>query len=66
MIQLTRINGEQFVLNAALIRYVESRPDTFITLVSDERVIVRETVQEVVKRSIDYARQIRFVPGLPS
>lgn len=64
MIKLTRINGEEFVVNAELIRFVESRPDTYITLTSDERLIVRESPDEVIRRSIDYARAIRFVPGL--
>lgn len=64
MIVLTRLTGEQFVLNADLIRYVERKPDTFITLTTDERLIVRETPDEVVERAIDYARRIRFVPGL--
>lgn len=64
MIKLTRINGEEFVVNADLIRFVESRPDTYITLTSDERLIVLEPVDEVIRRSIEYARTIRLVPGL--
>ncbi|MBI1346695.1 flagellar protein [bacterium] len=64
MIKLTRINGEEFVLNAELIRYIDRRPDTFITLTTDERVIVRESLEEVMERSLAYARSIRFVPGL--
>ena len=59
MIQLTRLNGDQFVLNAALIRFVESRPDTYITLTTDDRFVVRESMDEVVERSIQYSRQIR-------
>jgi flagellar protein FlbD len=66
MIKLTRINGEIFVLNATLIRFVESRPDTYITLTTDDRVIVRETVDEVIKRSLEYSRSVRFIPGLAS
>ncbi|HTN04939.1 MAG TPA: flagellar FlbD family protein [Planctomycetaceae bacterium] len=64
MIKLTRINGEEFVVNADLIRFVESRPDTYVTLTSDERLIVLEPVDEVIRRSIEYARAIRLVPGL--
>lgn len=64
MIKLTRMNGEEFVLNAELIQYVESRPDTFVTLTTSERVIVKEPVDEIVKRTIEYARNVRFVPGL--
>ncbi|WLD14262.1 flagellar FlbD family protein [Planctellipticum variicoloris] len=64
MIKLTRINGEEFVVNADLIRFVESRPDTYVTLTTDERLIVLEPVDEVIRRSIEYARAIRLVPGL--
>lgn len=59
MIKLTRLNGEQFVLNADLIRFVEARPDTYVTLTTDDRFIVRESVEEVVKRSIAHARLVR-------
>ena len=57
MIKLTRLNGNEFVVNANLIRFVEARPDTTITLTSDDKVIVRESVDEVVRRVIEYARQ---------
>ena len=49
MIKLTRLDGEAFVLNAELIRYVESRPDTFVTLTTGDRLIVRESMEEVVE-----------------
>lgn len=64
MIKLTKLNGDRFVVNAELIRFIESRPDTYITLTTEDRLIVRESVEEVVKRSIAYARAIRTVPGL--
>lgn len=63
MIKLTRLNGEEFVLNAELIRFVESRPDTFITLTNNDRFIVKESLNEVVHRSIEYSRTIRLLPG---
>ncbi|WP_166827604.1 flagellar FlbD family protein [Thalassoroseus pseudoceratinae] len=56
MIKLTRLGGEEFVVNAELIRMVESRPDTFVTLTTNDRFIVRESVAEVVKRSLAYRR----------
>ena len=63
MIQLTRLSGEAFVLNAELVRSVEARPDTFVTLVSGERLIVRESVDEVVARSLAWSRAIRLKPA---
>ena len=62
MIQLTRLDGEPFILNADLIKYVEQRPDTFITLTSNDRIVVTEAPEEVMRRTIDYHRQKRFIP----
>ena len=59
MITLTRLNGQQMVVNAEKIRYVECTPDTVICCDHGERVMVKETMQEVIRRSIDYARLIR-------
>ena len=64
MIKLTRLSGEAFILNADLIRFIETRPDTYITLTTDDRFIVREGADEVVQRAIEYARQIRLTPSL--
>ena len=47
------------VINAELIKMIESTPDTIITLINGDTLIVRENVDEVVRRAIDYARQIR-------
>ena len=62
MIKLTRLDGEQFILNADLIRYVESRPDTFITLVSGERLVVTETMDEVLDRAVRYQQAKHLIP----
>jgi flagellar protein FlbD len=64
MIKLTRLDGENFVLNAELIRYVESRPDTFITLTTGDRFIVRESMEEVVERTVRY-QQTKFLFPAP-
>ncbi len=59
MIALTRLNGQQFVVNAERIRYVESTPDTVVCCDSGDRIMVREPLSEVMRRAIDYARVIR-------
>lgn len=64
MITLTRLDGEPFVLNAELIRYVERRPDTFVTLTTGERVVVAESMDEVVHRALDYQRAKHMLPPL--
>lgn len=63
MIKLSRLDGEPFVLNADLIRYVECRPDTFITLTTGERLVVAESMDEVVDRAVRYQQQKHMVPN---
>ncbi len=59
MITLTRLNGQQFVINAEKIRYVEATPDTIVCCDTGEKLMVRETLKEVMLRAIEYARLIR-------
>ena len=64
MIPLTRLDGERFVLNAELIRYIEQRPDTFITLTTGDRIVVRETMDDVMGRAIRYQQSKHLIPPL--
>ena len=59
MIELTRLNGQRFVLNAEQIRTVEETPDTLITLLSGDRLVVKEGSKQVVRLVIDYGRSLR-------
>jgi len=59
MIVVTRLNGQKFVLNAELIRTVESLPDTTITLITGEKMIIKEPMEDVVERAIEYGRSLR-------
>lgn len=59
MIILTRLNGQQFVINAEKIKFLEQTPDTVVCCEGGDKVMVRETLQEVVRKSIDYARMTR-------
>jgi flagellar protein FlbD len=64
VIQLTRLNNQPFALNSDLIKFVENAHDTVLTLVNDEKLVVRETVEEVVERVIAFRRTV--LAGLPS
>jgi flagellar protein FlbD len=59
MIALTRLNGKQFVMNADKIRYIESTPDTVVCCDTGEKLMVKESLQEVMKKAIEYARVVR-------
>ena len=62
MIKLTRLDNESFILNADLIRYIEERPDTFITLTSGERLVVQEKMDEVLARAVQYQQTKHLIP----
>lgn len=59
MITLTRLDRRVVVINVELVKLIEATPDTIITLINGDTIIVRESVDEVVSRAVDYARQIR-------
>ena len=58
MIQLTRLNKKSIVVNSDLIEFIENAPDTVITLVTGEKVVVAETTEEIVDRIIMFRRRL--------
>ena len=61
LIELTRYNGESFVLNADQIEMVEGAPDTIIRLLSGKKIHVRETVEQVVDLVLGWSRRIHQI-----
>jgi uncharacterized protein YlzI (FlbEa/FlbD family) len=64
VIQLTRLNGNPIALNSDLIKFVENAPDTVITLINGEKIIVRESSDDVIHKILDFRRAV--MAGLPS
>ncbi len=58
MIQLTRLNNSPFFVNSDLIKFVEESPDTFVTLTTGEKLVVREKATEVISRVIVFRRSV--------
>lgn len=58
MIQLSRLNGSTFTLNALLIEQVESLPDTTITLVNGKKIVVLNSEEEVLDAITSYYKRI--------
>lgn len=54
MIALRRLNGQEFILNSDLIETIEATPDTVITLVNNKKIIVTNSLEEVVRKAIKY------------
>ena len=64
MIRLTRLNSQQIIVNSDLIKFVESNPDTVITLLGGEKILVHETAEEIIARVIEFRRAV--ITGLLS
>src|SRR5690349_3356358 len=58
MIQLTRLKNQLMVVNSDLVKYVEKAPDTLLTLLTGEKVVVRESVEEVLAKIVEFRRTI--------
>jgi uncharacterized protein YlzI (FlbEa/FlbD family) len=58
MIQLTRLNNHPLTVNSDLIKFVEQAPDTVITLINGEKILVLETAAEVLCRVVDFRRSV--------
>lgn len=63
MIKVSRINGKRFVINCDLIELVEETPDTVITLTTGKKLVIKESVDEVIEKVIKFKRST-FVNGL--
>ena len=61
MIELTRLNGRPIVLNSDLIKTIETSPDTMLTLINGEKLIVREEIAEVMERVLAYRARLLAV-----
>jgi len=62
MIKLTRLNESEVVVNAEMIEFVEAIPDTILSLVSGKKIMVSESVDEVIERVIVYRRRCNEPP----
>jgi len=58
MIDLTRLNGHRMVVNCDLIKFAEATPDTTISLVTGEKLIVLETCDELIERILIYRSKV--------
>ena len=58
MIRLTRLNNQPLAVNSDLIKFVENAPDTVLTLVSGEKIVVRENTDEVLEQIIAFRRTV--------
>jgi len=58
MIKLTKLNGAEIYINPDLINSIECHPNTTILMTTGEKVIVKESPDQIVERITEYKRKI--------
>ena len=58
MIELTRLNGNCLTVSCDLIKYAEAAPDTVLTLITGEKLVVLETCAQVQQLALGYRAEI--------
>jgi flagellar protein FlbD len=61
MIKLNKLNGQNIVVNGDLVEFVEETPDCLITMTTGRKMMVRQKMDEVLERLLEY-RQARTAP----
>ncbi|WP_285604792.1 flagellar FlbD family protein [Bacillus sp. YKCMOAS1] len=61
MIEVTRLNGKRFMLNALHIEQIESFPDTTITLANGKKFVVKEDEEQLQEKIISFYRKIQVI-----
>lgn len=62
MIVLTKLDGQRVAVNEDLLVFAEKTPDTVITMTSGQRLMVRETLDDIVRMAADF--RARAAPGV--
>jgi len=64
MIEVTSLRGKTLFVNAELIATMEETPDTVVTLTTGRKLVVAESVGELINRLVAYkSRILHAMPG---
>ena len=58
MLEVTRLNGQKIVINCELIEYIDANPDTTITLTTTNKFVVKESIEEVIDKIVQYKNKV--------
>jgi flagellar protein FlbD len=58
VISLRRLNNQVIMVNADLIESLEATPDTVVTLTSGNKLLVRDSMEEIQTKIVDFKRRI--------
>ena len=65
MIRITKLNNQEMIVNADLIETVEATPDTIISLTTGKKFMVKDTVEAIITKVVEYRRLYMPLRGKP-
>jgi flagellar protein FlbD len=60
MIKVTRLNDSVLIVNVEMIQSLQATPDTVITFTNHDRLMVKEPVEEISQRIVEYQRLVNL------
>ncbi len=57
MIELTRLQGQKIIVNVDLIEFIEETPDTLVTTTTGKKLMVKETVDQIIEKAIEFKKR---------
>lgn len=57
MIRVTRLDNREIVVNSDLVEFVESTPETIVSTTTGKKIVVKESVDEILKRVLEFRRR---------
>lgn len=64
MVKITKLNGKEIYVNSDLIEFIETTPDTIITLITGKKVLVKDNVQDLLERIVDFKQKVYRLPEI--
>jgi flagellar protein FlbD len=58
MIELTRLNGQKLFVNCDLLKFAEASPDTVLTLLTGDKIVVRESCEDVIALAVNFRARV--------
>ncbi|MBF4691732.1 flagellar FlbD family protein [Fusibacter ferrireducens] len=58
MIKVTKLNGDFIYINSNLIEFIEEMPDTMVTLTTGKKIILKDSVEDIIDRIIEFNQKI--------
>ena len=64
MVKITKFNGKEIMINSDLIEFIETTPDTIITLTTGKKVIVKDKVEDIIEEIVKFKKKIYGLPQI--